>query len=342
MKKWVVLCLLLGLSAAPARHAEAQGFNFVQFGCALSGTWNSQVVNLGSGSGCIAGQLPLANLATVSNDVLLGNQSGTSASPGQLSPAAALAVLNSASCNAQTTNYTAVASDQNGCITESCTSICNVTIPLHATAAICVGCTLTLITLGTGASGFTPAASVHLYSGQLNGGTSASVEVSGQYNIVQVKQLTQDTWVVYQTQNQFTVTFDIAPGANVGDCLGIQNTQPALIVDSVHASFGPYAGGCAVTDPNAHPYQDNNGPTITEGTCTLSATADDADGAITFTGAGNCTLSFGASWSNLPNCALGALQYAATADAHFNGLPTQNSFVLTANGAGSWMYHCGQ
>lgn len=56
--------LLLLLSSAP----EAQTYNVFKPGCALSGTWNSQTVNLASGGSCVTGTLPAANEGAAGSD----------------------------------------------------------------------------------------------------------------------------------------------------------------------------------------------------------------------------------------------------------------------------------
>ncbi len=59
MTRSFVLALIASLFAVPA---FAQIYNQFSPGCALSGTWDSQVVGLASGSSCITGSLPVANL----------------------------------------------------------------------------------------------------------------------------------------------------------------------------------------------------------------------------------------------------------------------------------------
>lgn len=52
----------IACAALVASGAYAQTYNYFKPGCALSGTGSSQTVNLGTGSGCVAGNLPPTNL----------------------------------------------------------------------------------------------------------------------------------------------------------------------------------------------------------------------------------------------------------------------------------------
>jgi len=57
--KWLLL-----VGTLMASGARAQVYNYFSPGCALSGNATQQTVNLGTGSGCVAGTLPASNLPT--------------------------------------------------------------------------------------------------------------------------------------------------------------------------------------------------------------------------------------------------------------------------------------
>jgi hypothetical protein len=144
-----------------------------------------------------AGSLPLTGIATIANNTILANGSGSTASAAATTAPNVLAILNAPTCDAQTgTTYTLVLTDANGCVTMSNTATNTLTIPANSSVAFPVGTTITVQQINTGLTTVSPASGVTFESPQFGSSTSISYALDGEYDFLQFKQTAANTWVL--------------------------------------------------------------------------------------------------------------------------------------------------
>lgn len=185
---------LVASGSAPTFGTITSGTNTAMAGVVGSGA------SLGvSGSGTIGATSlsALSGLPTQNANTIDCNSTTGSASPTACTAAQTLGVLNSATGNAQTgTTYTPVLADANLLVTMANAASNTLTVPTNASVAFPVGTTLTAQQAGAGITTVAPASGVTFESVQYGSSGSQTYAMAGIYDLLQLKKVATDTWLV--------------------------------------------------------------------------------------------------------------------------------------------------
>ena len=147
-----------------------------------------------------------SGLASIANNTMLGNSSGSSAVPTAQTPAQALGILNSSAANAQTgTTYTLVIGDANIEVTMNNASANTLTIPTNASVAFPLGTIITIQQIGAGTTSIALAGGVSVQQA----GKVTYASLGGQYGFEQFQQVATNVWQLIAQQlgdAKFTVS----------------------------------------------------------------------------------------------------------------------------------------
>jgi hypothetical protein len=156
---------------------------------------NSSGILSGTGSACGSG----GGSGTVNSGTAnyFGYYAASGTTISAAAPAAALGLLQSVTCNAQTgTTYTAQLSDSNLCITMSNAASNTFTVPTNASVAFSIGTTLTIEQIAAGVTTISPASGVSICSIQYGCSGSQTYALAGAYDFLQLQQTSANTWLV--------------------------------------------------------------------------------------------------------------------------------------------------
>jgi hypothetical protein len=156
---------------------------------------NSSGILSGTGSACGSG----GGSGTVNSGTAnyFGYYAASGTTISAAAPAAALGLLQSVTCNAQTgTTYTAQLSDSNLCITMSNAASNTFTVPTNASVAFSIGTTLTIEQIAAGVTTISPASGVSICSIQYGCSGSQTYALAGAYDFLQLQETSANTWLV--------------------------------------------------------------------------------------------------------------------------------------------------
>lgn len=236
--QWAAIVALFPLAAifpANGAYAPTTAWNLITSGTSpatlLMGTGGSLSP---SGTGTINANKINGNTVPLSQALIGTDGSGHII---DITPASAIAALNSGTANAQTgTTYTYVIGDANGEVTASNTGAQTYTVPPNSSVAYAVGTLLTTQAINTGIVSITPGSGVTLCSPDYGCSTSQTYSLGGKQGFIQLQQSATNTWNVL-------VWYPAVPTiAFTGTCTNSASTGNGVAGDITMSS----AGNCTI------------------------------------------------------------------------------------------------
>lgn len=377
MKK-LLLFLASAMLAVPA-FAANEGFNTFVSGLSnsttLAGTELLPCVQGGSTTKCTPAQIsayvaanatiPLANIASIQPNTVLGNYDGSAAAPVQLGPGSLIpmmsavvavdyvATANVTASGVQTVDGQATGNGQFVLLTFQTSNVNNGIYVTSSSGAwsratnfpnglvLQQSCEfVVLVKAGTANAG--GHFSLSTSSASITVGTSGQTWTGFAAGASSVRQGT-----TFLSSSNASYAVPTSNGATTAyDCVDWRTpNSTGGSTDSTIEDDGNTAGDhgpCVVADAHGNPILDSLGDgVVVSGTgCTAATgvTMRNATGAITATGVDTCTLTFGDSFTTQPNCTVSGV--GATVIPYLNALPSTTAAVFKTTAAGTFTYTC--